>query len=72
MQNSVPVGSGSMIAVLGLKIDEVKNLLMSEKEKKVCEIANDNAEGQVILSGEKNAVDLFKDKLKEKNKINTS
>ena len=31
MQNSVPVGSGSMIAVLGLKIDEVKNLLMSEK-----------------------------------------
>ncbi len=67
MQNSVPVGSGSMIAVLGLKIDEVKNLLMSEKEKRgVCEIANDNAEGQVILSGEKNVVDLFKDKLKEK------
>ena len=67
MQNSVPVGSGSMIAVLGLKIDEVKNLLMSEKEKSgVCEIANDNAEGQVILSGEKNAVDLVKDKLKEK------
>jgi [acyl-carrier-protein] S-malonyltransferase len=67
MQNSVPVGSGSMIAVLGLKIDEVKNLLMSEKEKEgVCEIANDNAEGQVILSGEKIVVDLFKEKLKEK------
>ena len=62
MQNSVPIGSGSMIAVLGLKIDEVKNLLKSEKG--VCEIANDNAEGQVILSGEKNAVDEFKNKLK--------
>ena len=71
MQNSVPVGSGSMIAVLGLKIDEVKILLESEKEKEgVCEIANDNAEGQVILSGEKNAVDIFKKKLKEK-KIKT-
>ena len=71
MQNSVPVGSGSMIAVLGLKINEIENLLDSEREKEgVCEIANDNAEGQVILSGEKNAVDLFKSKLKEK-KIKT-
>ena len=40
MQNSVPVGSGSMIAVLGLKIDEIKILLESEREKEgICEIA---------------------------------
>ena len=67
MQHSVPVGSGSMIAVLGMRINEIQNFLDSDKEKKgVCEIANDNAEGQVILSGEKNAVDIFQKKLKEK------
>ena len=48
-------------------------IFKTKKKKGVCEIANDNAEGQVILSGEKNAVDLFKSKLKEKkNKIYTS
>jgi len=67
MQEAVPVGEGSMIAVLGVKSDEVKNLLNShENSKGVCEIANDNAEGQVIISGNKNSVDTFQYFLKEK------
>ena len=40
-----------MIAVLGLKIDEINNLIKEIKIKGVCEIANDNAEGQTIVSG---------------------
>ena len=67
MQESVPVGLGSMIAVLGMKTEEILNLLNSRKDEKgVCEIANDNADGQVILSGHKVSIDSFKTILKEK------
>ena len=52
MQDAVPVGLGSMIAVLGAEISLIKELSKKEtSEKDICEIANDNAEGQVILSG---------------------
>ena len=67
MQEAVPVGEGSMLAVLGLKIDEIKYLIENLKHKKVCEIANDNANRQVIISGNKNSVENFKILLKEKN-----
>ena len=67
MQEAVPVGEGSMLAVLGLKIDEIKYLIENLKHKKGCEIANDNANGQVIISGDKNSVENFKILLKEKN-----
>tara|TARA_A100001015_G_scaffold71959_1_gene79789 strand:- start:2951 stop:3889 length:939 start_codon:yes stop_codon:yes gene_type:complete len=67
MQEAVPVGEGSMLAVLGLKIDEIKYLIENLEHKKVCEIANDNANGQVIISGDKNSVENFKILLKEKN-----
>ena len=67
MQEAVPVGKGSMIAVLGLKFDEIINLLKKFKEiEGVCEIANDNADGQVILSGDKNSIDQLQISLKEK------
>ena len=67
MQNAVPPGKGSMVAVLGLKIDEVENLIRNKKQKDgVCEIANDNAVGQVIISGDKDSVALFQNLLKEK------
>ena len=50
MQEAVPVGEGGMIAVLGLKIHEINNLLKTHnQENEICEIANDNAEGQVII-----------------------
>ena len=52
MQEAVPVGKGSMIAVLGSKIDELNNLIKDVQIKGVCEIANDNAEGQTIISGD--------------------
>ena len=65
MQEAVPVGQGSMAAVLGLNIMDLKNLL-KEQKKGICEIANDNADGQVILSGEKDSVNYILDLLKEK------
>ena len=69
MQSAVPVGQGSMIAVLGMDIDEINKLLNNENNHEgICEIANDNALGQVILSGEKNKILSIKEKLKE-NKI---
>ena len=53
MQEAVPVGEGRMIAVLGLKTNEIDKLMKEENYSGVCEIANDNAEGQVIVSGDK-------------------
>tara|TARA_B100000674_G_C37959670_1_gene971357 strand:+ start:2473 stop:3414 length:942 start_codon:yes stop_codon:yes gene_type:complete len=67
MQEAVPLGRGSMIAVLGSSIDQIMSLLKEfSDQKKICEIANDNAEGQVILSGEKEGVDNFKLILKDR------
>ncbi len=68
MQEAVPVGKGSMIAVLGSKIDEIKNFLEEAKKKGVCEIANDNAEGQTIVSGNIESIELFKNILKDNKK----
>ena len=66
MQESVPIGKGSMIAVLGMKIKDIKDVLKSnDQEKGVCEIANDNADGQVILSGHKEKVENVQTYLKE-------
>ena len=67
MQNAVPVGKGLMIAVLGLNIEDVKDLINKQKNQKgVCEIANDNALGQVIVSGDFEKIKLFQVYLKEK------
>ncbi len=67
MQNAVPIGRGSMLAVLGLKTDEVKNLIKNLNFKNgICEIANDNAEGQVIISGNKDILEIFRKNLEEK------
>ena len=66
MQEAVPVGKGSMLAILGAKIKDISDLLNSFKVKGVCEIANDNADGQVIISGDKDSVVSFQSLLKEK------
>jgi [acyl-carrier-protein] S-malonyltransferase len=67
MQEAVPLGEGSMIAVLGIKIEELINLLKQIDTKKgICEIANDNAVGQVIVSGNKEKIELLLGFLKEK------
>ena len=68
MQEAVPLGKGSMIAILGLKTDEIQNLINNRENKKgICEIANDNANGQVIVSGDKENVEDFQIQIKEKN-----
>ena len=67
MQAATPVGQGSMIAVLGLDINEVNNLLKTRiNDEGICEIANDNAVGQVILSGNKEKIEVLQKDLKEK------
>ena len=67
MQEAVPVGKGGMIAVLGVKIENIIDLLKSQnKFEGVCEIANDNADGQVIISGNIEKIENFKTLLKEK------
>ena len=66
MQEAVPLGQGSMIAVLGSKISEINNLISNEIKSGVCQVANDNAEGQLIVSGEKESVNKLKLILREK------
>ncbi len=68
MQNAVPLGQGMMLAILGTNLNELENLIKVQKDKNigVCEIANDNADGQIIISGEKKSVLLFQDELKTK------
>ena len=66
MQNSFPSGEGSMAAILGLDIDEVRETINSSEIKNVCQIANDNAPGQIVISGEINAVNDIIDLLKVK------
>ena len=67
MQQATPVGTGGMIAVLGMKTHEIYDILKSKNDiKGVCEIANDNADGQVIVSGNKESVEALQLILKEK------
>ena len=67
MQEAVPVVKGKMIAILGIKTEEIINILKStEGEKGICEIANDNAEGQVIVSGNKERVESLQSILKDR------
>ena len=68
MQEAVPVGQGSMIAVLGLKIDEINDLIKEVKTDGVCEIANDNADGQMIISGDNKSINSLEIILKENKK----
>ncbi len=68
MQDAVPFGQGKMIAVLGKKIDEIESLINLKNNNEVCEIANDNADGQVIVSGSKRGIDTLENNLKN-NKI---
>ncbi len=51
MQNSVPKGEGGMIAVLGATVFDIENILKENEKNFLVEIANDNSEGQIVLSG---------------------
>ena len=57
MQKAVPVGVGAMAALIGLELDDVKAIAAEVAGAGVCAAANDNGGGQVVLSGEKAAVE---------------
>ncbi len=57
MQQAVPVGQGAMAAILGLEFDQVKAIALEASSSEICEAANDNAPGQVVISGHKGAVE---------------
>ena len=58
MQNSVPKGEGGMVAVLGSKVEIIEKILKDNEQNLNVQIANDNSEGQIVLSGK--TVDLDK------------
>lgn len=57
MQKAVPVGEGAMAALLGVDLPEAEKLAEAAAQGDVCQAANDNAPGQVVLSGAKAAID---------------
>lgn len=57
MQAAVPVGEGAMAAVLGLEMPDVEALAAEAAGDQVCDVANDNAPGQIVISGHKAAVE---------------
>jgi [acyl-carrier-protein] S-malonyltransferase len=57
MQAAVPVGQGAMTALLGVGIDVAKQVAEAAAQGEVCEVANDNEPTQVVLSGNKSALD---------------
>ena len=68
MQAAVPPNQGSMIAILGMTIDEIQNEMYSLPKNEICEIANDNCNGQVVVSGETNTLQTLYQNLKKKKK----
>ncbi len=68
MQEAVPVGKGAMLAILGSEIDEIKKFISETKNQGVCEIANDNANGQTIISGDIKSITSLQGILKENKK----
>jgi [acyl-carrier-protein] S-malonyltransferase len=65
MQRAVPLGQGAMAALLGLELPAVETIIQEAAQGQICEIANDNSPGQIVISGHREAieraVDLSKD-----------
>lgn len=57
MQRAVPVGEGAMAALLGLELDQAREAAAAAAQGQVCECANDNGPGQVVVSGHRAAVE---------------
>ena len=67
MQNAVPKGEGGMLAVLGSKVEIIEDLLKENKNNFIVQIANDNSEGQIVLSGRISDIEKLIQVLKSKN-----
>jgi [acyl-carrier-protein] S-malonyltransferase len=57
MQQAVPAGEGAMAVLLGADLAQAQDLVRAAADGEVCEAANDNAPGQVVISGAKTAID---------------
>lgn len=57
MQQAVPVGMGAMAALMGLELEAVREVAAEASEAGICDTANDNAPGQVVVSGDTAAVE---------------
>ena len=66
MQAAVPVGKGAMAAILGLDLSEVEEVAAAAAEDQVCDVANDNSDGQIVVSGNTEAVERAIEIAKEK------
>ena len=59
MQSAVPKGDGGMVAVLGSEIEKIEKIIEENKDKYECFIANDNSNGQLVVSGNNNEIEKF-------------
>ena len=66
MQEAVPVGGGAMAALLGADLDRAREIAAEAAGDEICDIANDNAPGQIVLSGAAAAIDRALDIAKGK------
>ncbi len=67
MQNAVPKGEGGMVAVLGSKVEIIEKILNDNQNKFIVEIANDNSDGQIVLSGKNKDLENLNESLKINN-----
>ena len=65
MQNSVSEGEGGMVAVLGISAENMENILNDNRNKFLAEIANDNSDGQIVISGKTKELEKLGNFLKE-------
>ncbi len=65
MQNSVPIGEGGMVAVLGAKIENIEKIIEENNGDFIVQIANDNSEGQIVISGRNSDLQNFMKLLKD-------
>ena len=65
MQNSVFTGDGGMIAVLGTSAENMEKILKDNQNKFLVEIANDNSDGQIVISGKTKELEKFSTYLRE-------
>lgn len=56
MQDAVPLGVGSMLAIIGLRLDDVRKICKEAAEDEVCEVANINSATQIVVSGHTGAL----------------
>ena len=68
MQESVSEKEGAMLAILGMKIDEVENEINSFSKDGICEISNDNSNSQIVISGDRKIIEKFNENRKIKKK----